>query len=72
VATLAANGLSNRQIAERLFVSVRTVEGHVYRACTRLGLPDRAALAALVRANSATVGQPIDEATQRQQKPARV
>ena len=48
VATLAAAGLSNKQIAERLHVSVRTVEGHVYRACTRLGLTDRAALATLV------------------------
>jgi len=48
VASLAATGLSNRQIAERLHVSVRTVEGHIYRACTRLGLADRAALADLV------------------------
>ncbi|MHC1563594.1 helix-turn-helix transcriptional regulator [Actinomycetospora sp. C-140] len=48
VAILAAEGMSNRQIAARLHVSVRTVESHVYRACTRLGLPDRAALAAAV------------------------
>ena len=48
VAVLAADGLSNRQIAARLQVSVRTVESHTYRACTRLGLPDRAALAEAV------------------------
>ncbi|GAA4790470.1 LuxR family transcriptional regulator [Actinomycetospora chlora] len=48
VATLAAEGLTNRQIALRLHVSVRTVESHIYRACTRLGLPDRAALAAAI------------------------
>ena len=48
VATLAAAGLTNRQIGERLHVSVRTVEGHVYRACTKLGLDGRASLAALV------------------------
>ncbi|WP_433781599.1 LuxR C-terminal-related transcriptional regulator [Actinomycetospora sp. CA-101289] len=48
VATLAAEGLTNRQIASRLHVSVRTVESHIYRACTRLGLPDRAALAAAI------------------------
>jgi DNA-binding NarL/FixJ family response regulator len=40
----AARGLTNRQIAEALHVSVRTVESHIYRACTRLGLNDRAAL----------------------------
>lgn len=49
VATLAAT-LTNREIAERLGVSVRTVEGHVYRGCAKLGLPDRAALAAYVGA----------------------
>lgn len=47
VATMVATGLSNKQIAARLFVSVRTVEGHIYRACTRLGVTDRTALAIL-------------------------
>jgi DNA-binding NarL/FixJ family response regulator len=55
VATLAATGLTNRQIAARLQVSVRTVEGHVYRACTRLDLPDRAALAVLVADDAVTL-----------------
>ena len=49
IVTLAASGLSNRQIAERLLVSVRTVENHLYRACTKLGTSDRAELAALLR-----------------------
>ena len=49
IVTLAAGGLSNRQIAERLTVSVRTVEGHLYRACTKLGAGDRTELAALIR-----------------------
>lgn len=44
IATLATR-FTNREIAEQLGVSVRTVEGHVYHACTRLGLPNRAALA---------------------------
>jgi DNA-binding NarL/FixJ family response regulator len=48
VATLAATGLSNKQIAARLHVSVRTVEGHIYRACVGLGVTDRTALAALL------------------------
>ncbi|WP_280831707.1 LuxR C-terminal-related transcriptional regulator [Mycolicibacterium frederiksbergense] len=41
VAGLVAQGLSNRKIAERLTVSVRTVEGHIYRACIKLDVPDR-------------------------------
>ncbi|MGA9309619.1 MAG: helix-turn-helix transcriptional regulator, partial [Pseudonocardiaceae bacterium] len=49
IVTLAAGGLSNRQIAERLVLSVRTVEGHLYRACAKLGASDRAGLAALLR-----------------------
>jgi DNA-binding NarL/FixJ family response regulator len=48
IALLAAEGLTNRAIAERLQLSVRTVESHIYRACTRLGLTDRAALVATV------------------------
>lgn len=49
IATLVASGLSNHAIAERLAVSVRTVEGHIYRACAKLEVSDRAALAARVR-----------------------
>ena len=42
---LAARGLSNKDIAERLTVSVRTVEGHLYRAGHKLGVSERTALA---------------------------
>lgn len=45
---LAAQGLSNQQIAERLAVSVRTVEGHLYRASTKLGTANRADFAGLL------------------------
>jgi DNA-binding NarL/FixJ family response regulator len=48
IVTLAAGGLSNRDIAQRLVVSVRTVENHLYRASTKLGTTDRAELAALL------------------------
>jgi DNA-binding NarL/FixJ family response regulator len=48
IATLAAEGLTNRDIAARLVVSVRTVEGHLYRAGHKLGIGDRAAFGALL------------------------
>ncbi|MEV5355392.1 LuxR family transcriptional regulator [Streptomyces sp. NPDC052693] len=44
IVTLAAAGLSNRQIAERLTLSIRTVGNHLYGAYARLGTGDRAAL----------------------------
>jgi DNA-binding CsgD family transcriptional regulator/energy-coupling factor transporter ATP-binding protein EcfA2 len=48
IAMLAAAGLSNRQIAERLSVSVRTVEGHIYRIFAKLGIERREQLIRLV------------------------
>jgi DNA-binding CsgD family transcriptional regulator len=47
---LAAAGLSNKEIAERLVTSVRTVEGHVYRAYQRLGAGSRDELVEILRA----------------------
>ncbi|MFF8996548.1 LuxR C-terminal-related transcriptional regulator [Streptomyces achromogenes] len=44
IVTLAAAGLSNREIAEKLTLSVRTVGNHLYSAYTRLGTGDRTAL----------------------------
>ncbi len=49
VAVLVAEGLTNREVADRLTVSVRTVENHIYRACAKLDLCDRENLAAVVR-----------------------
>ncbi|MGW0834639.1 LuxR family transcriptional regulator AbsR2 [Streptomyces prunicolor] len=48
IVTLAAAGLSNRQIADRLTLSVRTVGNHLYSAYARLGASDRGALPWLV------------------------
>jgi len=47
---LVAAGLSNKEIAERLVTSVRTVEGHVYRAYQRLGAGSREELVGMLRA----------------------
>ncbi|MGY3567084.1 LuxR C-terminal-related transcriptional regulator [Sinomonas sp. RB5] len=41
VVAFAAAGLSDREIAERLTVSVRTVEGHLYRAYAKLAVTSR-------------------------------
>ncbi len=46
VAELAASGLTNRQIAERLFMSRRTVEANLARAYRKLGVRSRAELGA--------------------------
>lgn len=44
VAVLAREGLSNRQIADQLYLSVRTVENHMSRALRKLGLVSRGEL----------------------------
>ena len=53
VAELVVAGLSNKEIADRLVTSVRTVEGHLYRACQRVGATSRADLAAIMRSGFA-------------------
>jgi DNA-binding CsgD family transcriptional regulator len=45
VAELAADGLTNREIAQALFVTIRTVEGHLTRAFAKLDLRSRQGLA---------------------------
>lgn len=44
IVAMAADGLSDRQIADRLMVSIRTVEGHLYRSYVKLGVRRREGL----------------------------
>jgi DNA-binding CsgD family transcriptional regulator len=48
VANLVAEGLSNPQIGERLYISRRTVQAHVAHIYMKLGVSSRAQLAAEV------------------------
>lgn len=47
IVRLAAQGLSNKEIAAQLFLSPRTVGSHLYRAYPKLGVLSRGELAAL-------------------------
>jgi DNA-binding CsgD family transcriptional regulator len=44
IASLAAAGMTNKQIGERLFLSPRTVSTHLYQIFPKLGITSRAAL----------------------------
>ena len=48
IAGLVADGLTNREIAERLFMSQRTAEGHVARILRKLGFTTREQIKAWV------------------------
>jgi DNA-binding NarL/FixJ family response regulator len=50
IAALLAGGLTNRQIAESLVLSVATVKDHVHSILCKTGLPTRAAVAGAWRA----------------------
>ena len=46
LATLAARGMTSRQIGENLFVSPRTVDNHLQQVYVKLGIKRRSELAA--------------------------
>jgi class 3 adenylate cyclase/DNA-binding CsgD family transcriptional regulator/tetratricopeptide (TPR) repeat protein len=53
VASLVAQGLTNAEIAERLVLSIRTIESHLDHVYARLNISSRAALARWVTAGEA-------------------
>ena len=56
IANLAATGLTNKQIGQRLYLSPRTVGAHLYRAFPKLGVTSRAALRDALNTHSAESG----------------
>lgn len=56
IVSLAVQGLSDRQIADKLLISVRTVEGHLYRCYSKLGITGRDELARAAAAAQGTSG----------------
>jgi DNA-binding CsgD family transcriptional regulator len=58
VATMAAEGLSNKQIASCLFMGVSTVEAHLSHAYRKLGIRSRAGLSTRLATRGAEVARP--------------
>ena len=58
VAQLAAQGLTNREIGERLYLSHRTVGSHLYRAFPKLGVRSRSQLHLALESSSEREGDP--------------
>jgi DNA-binding NarL/FixJ family response regulator len=55
IAHMAAEGLSNREIGQRLFVSHRTVGSHLYSIFRKLGIVSRVQLASLFGEDQSSV-----------------
>ncbi|MET9243163.1 AAA family ATPase [Nonomuraea sp. NPDC003709] len=56
IVRLAARGLTNREIGERLFLSPRTVGSHLYRTFPKLGVTARSQLRDVLETGTRTTG----------------
>jgi DNA-binding NarL/FixJ family response regulator len=52
IVQMAAEGLSNRQIGQKLYLSHRTVSSHLYRVFPKLGITSRTELRAVISTGS--------------------
>ena len=64
VATMAVEGLSNKEIAAALFMGVSTVEAHLSRVYRKLGIRSRGGLASRLAIRPDDVPNPVDGAVQ--------
>jgi DNA-binding CsgD family transcriptional regulator len=58
IVLLASRGLTNREIADRVFLSPRTVSSHLYRSFPKLGVADRHQLSDVIAGSSLPSGDP--------------
>ncbi len=58
VVRLAADGATNRDIAQQLYVTLKTIEGHLSRAYTKLGIRGREELARVLEPEKTRVPAP--------------
>jgi DNA-binding CsgD family transcriptional regulator len=61
IAQLAAAGLSNREIAQNLFITARTVEGHLTHAYPKLAITSREQLPAALTSNEGGAAAPASK-----------
>ena len=59
VATMAANGRSNKEIATELFLSIKTIEAHLHRVYRKLGIRSRSALPPIVGTGEQPIRAPV-------------